>query len=245
MGQFFPVDPPAGLPEFATNDVVDPLSGENNVVEPGASQKSFGWFPFRKKPERNIMNWLHRLTYVQLHYWAITFYNLIDGAMFWLSTSVTQLDLLLPISVGESTLTITGGLTGGDQDYIVKWKKYADKIELILPEFTNSSASVNDIYLYDIPEELQYQGLIDKGTILFDADFVTGNVINMDINGVPILPITYSIDQANTISAIATAISIVEIGVITGTPGGGTRDIIVLHTTDDVEITNIVNHILY
>ena len=65
---------PYDLPEFAVDDLPD-ASGENNVVEPQAADKKYGWHPFRRRPERNIMNWLHRLTYNSLDWLKNTFYT--------------------------------------------------------------------------------------------------------------------------------------------------------------------------
>lgn len=59
---------PTVLPEFATQDLVDPTSTKNNVVEPSQSFKDYGWHPFRVRPIRNVMNWLHRHTYLWLKY---------------------------------------------------------------------------------------------------------------------------------------------------------------------------------
>lgn len=50
---------PAQYPEWATNDVQDPLSQQWNVVEPSASKKSDGWF-LGEKPNRQYWNWLQR-----------------------------------------------------------------------------------------------------------------------------------------------------------------------------------------
>jgi len=58
---------PIKYPDFAVNtdgtdnDIVDTESGENNVIEPGSTQKLTGWL-FRQKPPRNNFNWLHRIT---------------------------------------------------------------------------------------------------------------------------------------------------------------------------------------
>jgi len=64
-----PYSKPAKLPRYTflddgngtPNDVVNPTSGQNNVVEPSESKKDLGW-DFKEFPPRNFMNWLHRLT---------------------------------------------------------------------------------------------------------------------------------------------------------------------------------------
>ncbi len=43
------------------NDVIDPTSGQNNVVEPAAGKKLTGWV-YTEKPPRQYFNWLARLT---------------------------------------------------------------------------------------------------------------------------------------------------------------------------------------
>ncbi len=43
------------------NDVVDPTSGQNNVVVPPAGKQLLGW-DFKEKPPRNWFNWLARRT---------------------------------------------------------------------------------------------------------------------------------------------------------------------------------------
>lgn len=59
---------PTEFPEYARNDVVDPTSGVNNVVEPSEAKKDLGHGPSSEFPPRQYMNWLHRLTYKWLKY---------------------------------------------------------------------------------------------------------------------------------------------------------------------------------
>lgn len=56
------------LPKFAEQDVIDGLTGQNNVVPAIVADEDFGWHPARRRPERNVMNWLHRFTYRQLRH---------------------------------------------------------------------------------------------------------------------------------------------------------------------------------
>ncbi len=53
---------PSILPEWAENDVVDPISGQNNVLEPPTEKKLEGWARL-EFPPRNWFNWLSRYTY--------------------------------------------------------------------------------------------------------------------------------------------------------------------------------------
>ena len=53
---------PTTLPVWATDNVVDPISGQNNVTTPPAEKQQFGW-SYGEQPPRNWFNWLGRYTY--------------------------------------------------------------------------------------------------------------------------------------------------------------------------------------
>ena len=55
------------LPEWASQDEVDPISGQNNVVEPPPEKKDSGW-SYLEKPPRQWWNWLQRQTFVCLEF---------------------------------------------------------------------------------------------------------------------------------------------------------------------------------
>lgn len=61
------VSKPSTLPKWAENDVVDNVSGENNVIEPPAEKKNIGWSRL-EYPPRNWFNWLGRFTYRWLNW---------------------------------------------------------------------------------------------------------------------------------------------------------------------------------
>jgi hypothetical protein len=73
------VNRPDKLPEFATQDLVDPTTGQNNVIEPIQNFKDFGWNPFGIEPPRNNMNWIHRKTYENQNYFDSRILNLNDS----------------------------------------------------------------------------------------------------------------------------------------------------------------------
>jgi hypothetical protein len=52
---------PSDFPDWATQDQIDPVSFQNNVVEPPDSRKLSGWTRF-EVPPRQWFNWLARLT---------------------------------------------------------------------------------------------------------------------------------------------------------------------------------------
>lgn len=56
------VTKPTTLPKWAENDVTDPISGQNNVLEPPDDKKDEGWDRL-EFPPRNWFNWLGRYTY--------------------------------------------------------------------------------------------------------------------------------------------------------------------------------------
>ena len=59
---------PTQLPDFCTNPaIVDPKSGQNNVVAPDPTLRPEGW-QFEQIPPRGWMNWLHNLYYNWIEY---------------------------------------------------------------------------------------------------------------------------------------------------------------------------------
>lgn len=58
---------PDQLPRFASEDIRDPISGMDNVVEPIDQKKDYGWLRL-EEPPRQWFNWLHRYTYLWLGY---------------------------------------------------------------------------------------------------------------------------------------------------------------------------------
>lgn len=64
---------PTKFPEWAVNDVVDPTSEQNNVVEPSGAKKLLGW-DFKEFPPRQYFNWLSRL----INNWIVWFDSLLD-----------------------------------------------------------------------------------------------------------------------------------------------------------------------
>ena len=63
------VSKPTVLPQWATDDVQDPISQQFNVVEPPLEKKTDGWF-LGEKPNRQWWNWLHRQTYLWLQWFS-------------------------------------------------------------------------------------------------------------------------------------------------------------------------------
>ena len=58
---------PSVYPEWASEDVIDPTSGQNNVVTPPSEKMTNGW-DLREFPPRQWFNWLGRYTYLWIQY---------------------------------------------------------------------------------------------------------------------------------------------------------------------------------
>lgn len=73
-------------------------------------------------------------------------------------------------------------------------------------------------------------------TLVFDGDLVASNVVNGDVNGVAISPVTFSGDHATTMGLLATEIASFD-GVASATVGGsGDRTITVVADEDAVAV---------
>lgn len=66
---------PDKYPEWASQDVQDPIALSDNVIEPPPEKKLIGWSRL-EKPPRNWMNWLDRKTYQ----WIAYFDSMLTGA---------------------------------------------------------------------------------------------------------------------------------------------------------------------
>lgn len=87
---------PSTIPEFATTDIVDPTTGENNVIEPSAGKKASGW-NYLEKPARNYFNWIHRFNYLWINYFN----------QFFSSTHQLKIDEIIE-NTGSAGVSITG-----------------------------------------------------------------------------------------------------------------------------------------
>lgn len=85
--------------------------------------------------------------------------------------------------------------------------------------------------------------LAESTKLTFDADFVTANVIDMDVNGNTITSVPFNTDNNTTLADIATQIALdpsvqAALVISTGTPND--REILVIPTGATVPVTNIV-----
>jgi len=78
------------LPEWAREDLIDGNTGVNNVVPASESQKTYGWYPFRKIMVRPVANWLSRQTWLVLKWVVDVFFVEVDAALSTISTDLTS-----------------------------------------------------------------------------------------------------------------------------------------------------------
>lgn len=78
----------------------------------------------------------------------------------------------------------------------------------------------------------------NTATILFDADFVTGNTINLDVNGVSISEVAFDTNHATTMAALIAAVDALD--GVSAVAGSGSRDLVVTDPDSDILIENIV-----
>ena len=125
MALILTTDPPATLPEFAKLDITDDTSLMSNVLEPETSQKNYGWYPFRKRPGRRVMNWLHRHTYNMCKFIKDDFFPEVDGILDSVDGRLDMLETYLPLTGAEltgitastgdaTTISIPSGFTNGN-----------------------------------------------------------------------------------------------------------------------------------
>lgn len=91
---------PDKFPDWATDDVVSPISTQNNVVEPSAAKKTLGW-DYREKPVRQFMNWLQR-------YYALWIRYLDEGKL----TTTENLSDLDDVPTARNNLGLGTGALG-------------------------------------------------------------------------------------------------------------------------------------
>ena len=122
---------PSTLPLWATEDQVDPITNQDNVVEPTEAYKASGW-NFKDIPPRQYFNWLFR----KINEWFTYIKNDI----------VT--DSEATVSLGGVQGTVTGTL---------RWVTLGSTIIVKIPRLYSGDPinGVKDVYIKDIPTALQ------------------------------------------------------------------------------------------
>lgn len=75
---------PTTVPRWASNDIIDPTSGVNNVIEPSEAKKDLGHGPKGEFAPRQYQNWFMR--------WVYRWLKLVDErhAQFFVVTGITD-----------------------------------------------------------------------------------------------------------------------------------------------------------
>ena len=164
---------PSKIPEWAINDVVNPTSGQNNVVEPSGAIKNLGW-DFKEKPPRQYFNWLQRYNYLWCK-WVDD--NCDQGTKTTDSPTFSNVFLTNNVQAGANIFTTAGNVTanvgrvngaviGADQ---VDWSSN--------PGFNVSGITVSSkALLYRVIGKLVYvtyyiSGTNTAATVNFDLPF--------------------------------------------------------------------------
>jgi len=138
---------PDKLPEWATVDEIDPVSGQSNVVEPPPERKESGWTR-REIPPRQWFNWLARY-YKRWIEWAR---DILDAA--------TNIETPDTIAKRDASGRMRAVDPSNSQDVVTK-----AFMESFVADPTNSSLTQNGYY--DLPGGLIVQwGLFGDGSQL-------------------------------------------------------------------------------
>jgi len=106
---------PIKFPRWASDDIVDPTSGVNNVVEPSEAKKDLGHGPKGEFPPRQYQNWFMRLVYE----WIV-----------WLEEQVTG---VLPVQTGIFSAKVTTIDFVAEHTFDIHWQKNGDIVSILFP----------------------------------------------------------------------------------------------------------------
>jgi len=168
---------PTVIPNWATTDVVDPTSGQNNQVEPAVGVRATGFVPLNKKPERQFINWLHKLS----GDWITYFDSVVDQDV---TTTGT------PSFASIATNVITGVnpvFSTVSSDIIIRAGAGSNTIELRGAISVRDASDVTQLAIDNITGNLSLSGiLLMTGTALInhasDLNIVTAGDLDMIAN---------------------------------------------------------------
>lgn len=223
---------PTQLPDFCTNDsIIDPQSGQNNVVEPTAGNKPEGW-KFQQIPPRGWMNWLHNLYYNWSKYLdeidsdnieyvtdTISITTALDNAGAAITALSNQVNALESnITQGTVTVRAYSGTVNSGSDVTMSW--YANRINNTTPAAWNISLYIENVD--DLTLDVSQAGADGTYTIKptsggFPFETLTG------VDRVE-LPVTVTTDQAGTPKSYPAIIEFIpntdEMGLLWFDPSG-------------------------
>jgi len=137
---------PTKYPDFAMDDVVDPTSGQPNIIEPSTGKKSDGWV-YNEKPPRQYFNWLARLTSQWIRWiddyltnTVLAHINATGTAVHGLGTASTHASTDFQAALTNGSFTISPAGFTGLPTITVTWEKDANGIVTMkIPAFSGSA----------------------------------------------------------------------------------------------------------
>ncbi|MCK5614310.1 baseplate J/gp47 family protein [Candidatus Pacearchaeota archaeon] len=132
-----------------------------------------------------------------------------SGAISALAATLTVIST--PIAGWTSVTNVSDATLGQDEETdeelrLRRTSSTATSAKSIVDGIFGSLSELEDVTGVAVLENVTASDIDSKVTLTFDADFVTLNTIDMDINGVAISQVTYTTSHANTISLLDAAI---------------------------------------
>jgi len=182
---------PTMLPEWASDDVINPINGQYNVVVPPLEKKQAGW-GYLEKPNRQWLNWFQRTVYD----WIAYFDQNLDF----------EADLISPVWNGLTNQPDENNLyyvKDGDRVFFscsITWSANVDNTLILYTDslpFTSKTVA-NDVnfgqvitctrgpFTATLPNSKQILGVIGSGTNrlrIFEVDLATGVGQNVIVKG--------------------------------------------------------------
>lgn len=151
---------PSKLPRWADQDIVDPTSSVNNVVEPSEAKKDLGHGPLGEFPPRQYQNWFMRLVYLWIKWFDEQ------------NTNVIVLSGTFGCKITTSYVTV-------EQTFTIRWRKTNDIVSIYFPQVSGTSNS-NDLSVHpdeasSFPTEILPNVLAPAGQISAPLSVIVDN----------------------------------------------------------------------
>jgi len=146
------------------------------------------------------------------------------------AADITTAANVLGVAVRKENVEITSEPAGvSDEDDIGIMRQ--GRIYVLVEEDVTPSS---DVYV-------RYAATAQRSRLSFDADLVTSNTIDMDVNGVALTQVPFNASNTQTLTDIATALQALS-SITTATASGPNDrvDIVAASAATDISITNIV-----
>lgn len=115
---------PTQLPEWASEDQVDGVSGQPNVAEPSTTKKEAGW-EREELPPRQWLNWWQRLVYRWIEWIDTELSALIANAARRNTTNTFTQNQTVNATLAANALTVNGNaITGGSGEFTAQFSGF-------------------------------------------------------------------------------------------------------------------------